>query len=76
MTHNGEDPPAPPNFNVGGLLENLVARKVCVYFATPKSPQNPGNIEIGGCGGVLATMGPLADVRLFRKHRLPISTKF
>ena len=61
--------PRTPDFNVGGLFESPVARKVCVYFATPKSPQKPGNIEIGGCRGSSPLWVILADVRLFRKHR-------
>ncbi len=36
-----QGPPAPQNFNVRGLFESSLARKVGVHFATPKSPPEP-----------------------------------
>ncbi len=65
MTHSGEDP-LHPLISMLAACSRAPSRAKCfVYFATPKSPPEPGNIEIRGAGGSGKGTVPWTDVRLF-----------
>ena len=76
MTHNGEDPPHPP-ISMLAVCSRTSSRAKCAFISQRLSPpKNPATLKFGMWGGVWFGNVPWTDVRLFRKHRLPIPTEF
>jgi hypothetical protein len=76
MTHNGEDPPHPP-ISMLAVCSRTSSRAKCAFISQRLSPpKNPATLKFGMRGGVWFGNVPWTDVRLFRKHRLPIPTEF
>ena len=76
MTHNGEDPPHPP-VSMLAVCSRTSSRAKCAFISQRLSPpKNPATLKSRMRGGVWFGNVPWTDVRLFRKHRLPIPTEF